>query len=64
MSRSDVKELGELIDEGQACLLVIGESTVEAALEKADLKAEKQLDIDPKDIDAAVNDAAQELGVS
>ena len=65
LSRSDVKELGELIDEGEACLLVIGESTVEAALEKAGLKAEKQLekqlDIDPKDIDAAVADAAKEL---
>jgi uncharacterized membrane protein len=66
MSRSDVKELGELIDAGEACLLVIGESTIEAALDKAELKAEKQvakqLDVDAKDIDAAVKEAAEQLG--
>ena len=29
MSRSDVKEFGELIDAGEAALVVVGESTVE-----------------------------------
>jgi uncharacterized membrane protein len=43
MSRSDVKELGEFIDEGQAALLVIGDITVSEALEKASLKAVKQM---------------------
>ena len=66
MSRSDVKELGDVIDAGQAALLVVGESTVEAALQKAGLKAEKQvakeLDVRPKDIDKAVKEAATELG--
>ena len=65
MSRSDVKELGDVIDDGQAALLVVGESTVEAALQKAGLKAEKQvakeLDISAKDIDKAVKEAASEL---
>ena len=65
MSRSDVKELGDVIDDGQAALLVVGESTVEAALQKAGLKAEKQvakeLDVRPKDIDKAVKEAATEL---
>ena len=65
MSRSDVKELGDVIDAGQAALLVVGESTVEAALNKAGLKAEKQvakeLDISAKDIDKAVKEAASEL---
>ena len=65
MSRSDVKELGDVIDAGQAALLVVGESTVEAALNKAGLKAEKQvakeLDVRPKDIDKAVKEAATEL---
>lgn len=68
LSRADVKQLGELIDDGQACLLVVGESTVEAAVERAGLKAEKQvakqLDVDPKDLDAAVREAAAELGVA
>ena len=68
MSRSDVKELGEFIDAGEACLLIVGESKVAEAIEKADLKAEKQvakqLDVDPKDIDAAVKEAAKELGTA
>jgi uncharacterized membrane protein len=65
MSRSDVKELGEFIDTGEACLLVIGESTIEDAIDNLGLKAEKQvakqLDVDPKDVDAAVTEAAKEL---
>jgi uncharacterized membrane protein len=66
MSRADVKEFGEVIDAGQAALVVVGESTIEDALNKAGLKAEKQvakeLDVKPKDIDAAVQEAASELG--
>ena len=66
MSRSDVKEFGELIDAGQACLLVIGESTIESALEKAGLKPDKhvgkQVDASSKDVDAAVVDTAKQPG--
>jgi hypothetical protein len=65
MSRADAKDLGELIDTGQAALLVVGESKMEQALDKAALKAEKhiakQLDVSPKDIDAAVREAAGEV---
>ncbi|HEX6518550.1 MAG TPA: DUF1269 domain-containing protein [Streptosporangiaceae bacterium] len=65
MSRADVKELGELIDSGQAALVVVGESKVEQALNKAALKAEKhiakQLDVSPKDVDAAVRAAAGDV---
>jgi uncharacterized membrane protein len=65
ISRSDVKELGELIDAGEAALLVVGASTLEQALEKAELKAEKQvtkqLDVSPGDVDAAVKDAATQI---
>ena len=57
MSRSDVKELGELIDDGEAALLIVGESTLESALDKADLKAEKhiakELDVSSEDVDQA-----------
>ena len=64
MSRADVKELGDLIDAGQAALLIVGESTLQEALDKAELKAEKrvakQLDVSTKDIDAAVQEAAKE----
>ena len=66
ISRSDVKELGELIDSGEAALLVVGASTLEQALDKAGLKAEKQvakqLDVSTKDVDAAVKEAAGEVG--
>jgi hypothetical protein len=43
MSRSDVKELGDLIDAGQAALLIVGESTIESAIDKAGLKAQKHV---------------------
>ena len=42
MSRSDVKELGDLIDNGQAALVIVGGNTIEQAMDKAALKAEKQ----------------------
>ena len=65
LSRSDVKELGELIDAGQAALLVVGASTLEQALDKATLNAEKQvakqLDVSTADVDAAVKDAAGQV---
>ena len=65
MSRSDVKELGDVIDDGQAALVIVGESKVEQAVEKAGLKAEKhvakELDVSPKDIDKAVQEAAEEV---
>ena len=65
MSRADVKELGEVIDDGQAALVVVGESQVEQAMEKAALRAEKhvakELNVSPKDIDRAVREAAGEV---
>jgi uncharacterized membrane protein len=65
MSRADVKELGEGIDAGEAALIVVGESTIEAAIDKAGLKAERQvakeLDVKPKDLDKAIQEAASEI---
>ena len=65
LSRSDVKELGELIDSGEAALMVVGASTLEAALDKAKLKAEKhvakQLGVSTDDVDAAVREATSEI---
>ena len=65
MSRSDVKEFGELIDSGQAALVIVGESTIEQAIGKAALKADKhvakELDVSPKDVDKAVLEAATEV---
>ncbi|HEY9412079.1 MAG TPA: DUF1269 domain-containing protein [Jiangellaceae bacterium] len=65
MSRADVKEFGELIDAGQAALVIVGQSTLQDAIDKAELKAEKrvakQLDVSVKDVDAAVQEAAKEV---
>jgi hypothetical protein len=65
MSRADVKQLGDLIDDGQAALVIVGESTVAEAVDKAGLKADKQvakqLDVKSKDIDKAVQEAATEV---
>ena len=63
--RGDVKELGDVIDSDEAALLIVGESTVREAVDKAELKAEKQiakeLDVSPKDVDAAIQQAAGEI---
>ncbi|MEU9132262.1 DUF1269 domain-containing protein [Kitasatospora sp. NPDC048540] len=65
MSRSDVKEFGEIIDEGQAALVVVGASTIADAVQKAELNAVKQiakeLDVRASDLDTAVRQAATEV---
>lgn len=65
MSRADVAELGDIIDNGQAALVVVGESKMGQAVQKAVRKAEKRvakdLDVSPKDIDKAVQEAARQM---
>ncbi len=65
MSRSEAKQLGDFIDPGQAGLVVIGESTVEDAIKHALTKAEKEtaqdLDVNPKDIDRALQETVKEM---
>jgi len=65
MSRSDAKALGDFIDPGEAGLVVVGESKVEDAIKKAVTRAEKQtakqLDVNPKDIDRALQEAVKEM---
>ena len=65
MSRADVKELGDVIDAGEAALVIVGETTIESYVEKAGLKAQrkvaKELEVDKKDVDKAVQEAAQEI---
>jgi uncharacterized membrane protein len=66
LSRSDVKDLGELLDEGETALIVIGESKLSEALDTAGLApakhVKKEVDVDPKDLSAEVAAAAKELG--
>ena len=65
MSRADVKEFGDVIDSGEAALVIVGETTIEAYLEKAELKAQKrvakELELDKGQIDAAVQEAAKSI---
>src|SRR5262245_7740236 len=55
MSRSDVKELGELLDEGQAALLIVGRSKLDEVLDKelkrATRRIEKELKADAKELE-------------
>jgi uncharacterized membrane protein len=66
MSRSDVKELGELIDTGEAALVVVGQTPLEDVLDGGRLSADRhlsrQLDVSSKDIDDAVREAARDAG--
>jgi uncharacterized membrane protein len=58
ISRGDAKELGDLIDAGQATLLVIGESRLEEQLDKALARAEKSVE---KEIDVDREEFKREL---
>jgi uncharacterized membrane protein len=64
MSRSDLKELGEELDNGQAGLIVVAvsdmASKVEAAMKKASKMQEKQLKADNEKIEADAKEAAPE----
>jgi uncharacterized membrane protein len=55
MSRSDLKDLGESLDSGQAGLVVVAVSDIEAKVESAMKRAEKiqarELKVDQKDIE-------------
>ncbi len=61
MSRGDLKDLGEALDDGNAALIVIGESKVDEQIEKAVKRAkkviEKQIDADADELKHAVEAA-------
>lgn len=58
MSRGDTKELGELLETGEAALIVIGESRLEEQLDKLLTRAEKSIE---KEIDADNEEFKKEL---
>jgi uncharacterized membrane protein len=61
LSRSDVKALGDFLDEGQAALLVIGKSKLEETLNKELKRArksmEKELKADRRQVEAALEES-------
>lgn len=60
LSRGDVKELGEILDEGQAALLVIGDWRLEEQIDKAFSHAEKRAQREIKGLERA--EVEKEIG--
>lgn len=58
MSRGDLKDLGEALDEGDAAVIVIGESKVDEQIEKATKRAKKLV---KKEIDAEADELKREI---
>jgi len=46
MSRGDLKELGEALDEGQAAVILVGESKIEDQIERATKRARDDREAD------------------
>jgi uncharacterized membrane protein len=61
MSRSDLKEIGETLDESEAALIVVGEVTIERAVDEATKRAKKamkkEVRADAKEIERAIDTA-------
>jgi uncharacterized membrane protein len=68
ISRGDAKDLGDLIDAGQATLLVIGESRLEEQLDKAlthaEKSIEKEIDVDRKEFKRELESVEKEYAAS
>jgi uncharacterized membrane protein len=63
--RGDTRELGELLEDGEAALIVIGESRLEEQLDKALTRAvksvEKEVDADSKEFKRELEAAEKEM---
>jgi uncharacterized membrane protein len=61
MSRSDIKEVGEMLDNSEAALIVVGEATVERAVDEATERAKrdlkKEIRADAREMERAVDEA-------
>jgi hypothetical protein len=61
MSREDVREVGELLDNSEAALIVVGEATIERAVteatERAKRELKKEVKADAREMDKAIDEA-------
>ena len=61
MSRKDLKEIGEMLDESDAALIVVGEATVERAIEEQTRRAKKEMKkevrAEAREIEKAIDEA-------
>ena len=58
LSRGDLKDLGDALDEGEAALIVIGESKIDEQIERATKRAKKVIE---KQIDADTDELKREV---
>jgi hypothetical protein len=60
MSDSDLKEVDEMLEESEAALIVVGEATVERAVEEQTKRAKKELKkevrADAKEMEKAIDE--------
>jgi uncharacterized membrane protein len=63
MSRGDMKDLGDVLDAGQAALVVVGQSRVaeqlDKALSRAEKSIEKEIDVDGESFDNDLKEATK-----
>jgi uncharacterized membrane protein len=59
MSRDDLKKFGEMLDESEAALIVVGEATIERAIEEQTRRAKKtmkkQVEADAREMERAID---------
>ena len=59
MSNSDLKEVGEMLDESEAALIVVGEETIERGVDEAVKHAKKEMKkevrADAREIERAID---------
>ena len=65
LDRGDIKELGEMLDSGEAALIVVGKDRLEDEFRRAGLVAQKhiqkELKVDAKELDKDLAKASQEM---
>jgi uncharacterized membrane protein len=57
MSNSDLKEVGEMLDDSEAALIEVGETTVERAVEEATRRAKKEVRAEAKEMERTIDKA-------
>src|SRR5918997_4319399 len=61
MSREDIREIGEMLDNSEAALIVVGEATIERAVDDATKQAKRELKkeirADAREMERAVDEA-------
>ena len=61
MSREDIREVGELLDNSEAALIVVGEATIERAVteatERAKRELKKEVKADAREMEKAIDEA-------